>query len=64
MRNSEKNRRAAKRTTSKSARHDVSSKKKAASRVHKPARRVAIFKSTDWYERVAQSIGISARVAS
>jgi hypothetical protein len=56
----EKNRRTAKRTTSKSVRQG--SKKKSASR--KPARRAAMFKSTNWYDRVAQSIGISAARAA
>lgn len=64
MRKNEKSRRTAKRTVSKSVRHAVPSKKKSGSRARKPARRVAIFKSTDWYQRVAQSIGISARAAS
>jgi hypothetical protein len=63
VRKSEKNR-TAKRTVSKSVRQAAASKKKSASRARKPVRRVAIFKSTDWYQRVAQSIGISARAAS
>jgi hypothetical protein len=59
----EKAKRAVKRAAPKSARQASSSKKKT-SRNHKSVKRVAVFKSTNWYDRVAQSIGISPRVAT
>jgi hypothetical protein len=60
----EKAKRAVKRAAPKSGRHVASSKKKASTRNHKSVKRVAVFKSTNWYDRVAQSIGISPRVAT
>jgi hypothetical protein len=60
----EKAKRAVKRTAPKSARHASSSKKKVSARNHKSVKRVAVFKSTNWYDRVAQSIGISPRVGT
>jgi hypothetical protein len=38
-------------------------KRKVSARNRKPARRVAMFKSTSWYAAAAQSIGISPRAA-
>jgi len=60
----EKAKRAVKRAAPKSARRASSSKKKTSTRNHKATKRVAVFKSTNWYDRVAQSIGISPRVAT
>jgi hypothetical protein len=60
----EKAKRAVKRTASKSGRHASPARKKTSSRNHKPARRVTMFKSTNWYDRVAQSIGISPRAST
>jgi hypothetical protein len=38
-------------------------KRKVSARNRKPARRVAVFKSTSWYASAAQSIGITPRAA-
>ena len=72
MRKGERVSRAAKRTGSQKARHKVRQgaqlkgsqlKAKASRSRRKTVRRVAVFKSTSWYQIAAQSIGISPRAA-
>ena len=59
----EKARRTGKQAASKSVRQ-AQAKKKTSARNRKPARRTTMFKTTSWYERVAQSIAIAPRAAS
>lgn len=67
MRKAERVSRATKRTGSQKVRHKVRQgsqiKAKAGRRNAKTVRRVAVFKSTSWYQTAAQSIGISPRPA-
>jgi hypothetical protein len=71
MRKDERVSRAAKRTGSQKVRHKVGNavrqgsqiKLKASRSNRKTVRRVAVFKSTSWYQAAAQSIGISPRAA-
>jgi len=67
MRKGERVSRAAKRTGSQKARTKVRQgsqlKAKASRSRRKTVRRVAVFKSTSWYQIAAQSIGISPRAA-
>jgi hypothetical protein len=62
MRKNERTSRAAKRAASAKTRGSQA-KRKVSARNRKPARRVAVFKSTSWYAAAAQSIGISPRAA-
>jgi hypothetical protein len=63
MRKVERVRRAAKRTGSQKARRGSAIKQKASGRNSKTVKRVAVFKSTSWYQTAVQSIGISPRAA-
>jgi hypothetical protein len=67
MHKAERVSRAAKRTGSQKGRHKVRPgsqiKVKASRSNRKAVRRVAVFKSTSWYQTAAQSIGISPRAA-
>jgi hypothetical protein len=64
MRKVERVSRAAKRTGSqKATRRGSAIKQKASRRNSKTVKRVAVFKSTSWYQTAVQSIGISPRAA-
>jgi len=62
MRKNERTSRSTKRVASSKTR-GLQAKRKVNARSRKPARRVAMFKSTSWYAAAAQSIGISPRAA-
>jgi hypothetical protein len=64
MGKSERVSRAAKRTGSQKVRRGSQVKAKASRSGRKTVRRVAVFKSTSWYQAAMQSIGIAPRVAT
>jgi hypothetical protein len=64
MGKSERVSRAAKRAGSRKVRRGSQLKAKASRSSRKTVRRVAVFKSTSWYQAAMQSIGIAPRVAT